>query len=115
MSAHGATLKCLSALRTSDCWAKKGEATAKQGSEPHPAHNVKKATRAIYAAIDHLGRVDGSRAGHIRKSCGAMAVSVILLKNKLGRVLCVLEAKREDLDLMPSSKRGDMPRTSRLS
>jgi ParB family transcriptional regulator, chromosome partitioning protein len=38
----------------------KGEATAKPDGEPQPAqHSVKKATRAIYAAIDHLGRVEG--------------------------------------------------------
>jgi hypothetical protein len=36
-----------------------GEGTAKRNGELHPAHNIKKATRAIYAVIDRLGRVEG--------------------------------------------------------
>ena len=37
----------------------KGETTAKEHGEPRPQDNVKKATRAIYAAIDRLGQVEG--------------------------------------------------------
>lgn len=37
----------------------KGEATAKGEGEPRPQNHVKTATRAIYAAIDRLGHVEG--------------------------------------------------------
>ncbi len=37
----------------------KGETTAKEHGEPRPHDNVKHATRAIYAAIDRLGQVEG--------------------------------------------------------
>ena len=37
----------------------KGEATAEEHGEPRPQDNVKHATRAIYAAIDRLGHVEG--------------------------------------------------------
>ena len=35
------------------------ETTAKEHGEPRPHDNVKHATRAIYAAIDRLGQVEG--------------------------------------------------------
>jgi hypothetical protein len=37
----------------------KGETTAKEHGEPRPQDHVKKATGAIYAAIDRLGQVEG--------------------------------------------------------
>jgi hypothetical protein len=37
----------------------KRETTAKEHGEPRPHDNVKHATRAIYAAIDRLGQVEG--------------------------------------------------------
>jgi hypothetical protein len=37
----------------------KGEATAKPDGEAWPQDHVKTATRAIYAAIDRLGHVEG--------------------------------------------------------